>query len=263
MEYELNEHYPIYGLSGQTDEYIQNNIENHLVDFNNCDLKLENSEIVKIIKHLLESTNNARGKIRKIIFSIIIFHIIFSNIDFLKKHIKFKDVVYNKVIEFKNNDYEIFEKYKIITNNENFVDICERFFNILNDKPKNMFVEKTFDELIVIDEITKSHSILLENYESKFNFKVTNEYDSEKFYKIIYTLSKLNKDPTIILLTMYEIFINNIKIVLENNDLKEKIKKQIKEDVTYNLKIFEKYKSYNNNINPIITISRLLAFYLE
>jgi hypothetical protein len=65
------------------------------------------------------------------------------------------------------------------------------------------------------------------------------------------------------MLALYEIFINNIKLVLSNIELKNLITNQIKLNLTFKLSNFEKYKKYNNNINPLITISRLLQFYFD
>lgn len=181
------------------------------------------------------------------------------------KNEKFRITVFNKLIEFKEDEYETFEKIKEITNNINPIDICLELYNkiIKSNYSLEEYIIKSYDILLDLNEISNTHSILLDNNDSKFNFKVTNEYDIEKFNHVIYTLIKTSKNSEITMLALYEIFINNIKLVLSNIELKNLITNQIKLNLTFKLSNFGKYKKYNNNINPLITISRLLQFYFD
>lgn len=264
----LQSEYPIIELNKYHQDHIEYNISNYSIDFNNYNMILTNNEFVKYLNYLLKCVFNEKKKIMKAIYSIIIFHIVFSNKIFLKTNEKFKLTVYNKLLEFKNDDLDELVKLKVLTNDQNVVDICLNIYNKMENKNNlnwsiNQFVEKTFENLIDINEIIKNHPILLENEDSKFNFKVKNNYDIDRFNHYIYTLSKSNKNQQIILLTIYEIFINNINLVLKNTELKIKIKLDLKNILIYDLQKFDKYKIYNNNVNPLITISRLINFYFE
>jgi hypothetical protein len=218
------------------------------------------------IKNLISAMDNLSGnKIKKTVLSIIIIKTIIDNDIFLVKNEKFRITVFNKLIEFKEDEYETFEKIKEITNNVNPIDIClELYYKIIKSNYSlEDYIIKSYDILLDLNEISNTHSILLDNNYSKFNFKVTNEYDIEKFNHVIYTLIKTSKNSEITMLALYEIFINNIKLVLSNIELKNLITNQIKLNLTFKLSNFGKYKKYNNNINPLITISRLLQFYFD
>jgi hypothetical protein len=261
--------YPILNFFDQCDDYIYNEIKNNnfTINFNNK-IKFEDTNLINKIKSLLSAMNDLCGnKTKKMVITIIIMKTVIDNTSFLLKNEKFRQTVYKKLIEFKENEYESFEKIQQITNNINPIDICFESFNKINCIKSNYSLEqyiiKSYDNLLDINEITNTHSILLDANNIKFNFKVTNEYDTEKFNHIIYTLVKASKNSVITILGLYEIFINNINLVLSNIKLKDLITKELKINLSFNLSDFEEYKKYNNNINPLITISRLLQFYFE
>jgi hypothetical protein len=260
--------YPILSLFDKcNDDYVYNEIKNNnfTIDFNNK-ITFEDLDLMIKIKNLISAMDNLSGnKIKKTVLSIIIIKTIIDNNNFLMKNEKFRITVFNKLIEFKEDEYETFEKIKEITNNINPIDICLELYNkiIKSNYSLEKYIIKSYDILLDLNEISNTHSILLDNNDSKFNFKVTNEYDIEKFNHVIYTLIKTSKNSEITMLALYEIFINNIKLVLSNIELKNLITNQIKLNLTFKLSNFEKYKKYNNNINPLITISRLLQFYFD
>ncbi len=239
---------------------------------------IEKINFVPVVKYLLNKCEHVKGKTNKCFISLIIYKFVFSNIDFLFEHKKFCDTIYNKMLEFKNNDYLIFETFKMFTEqNKNPIDIWFDIYNteILKQELKDTFKKEnliitTSCTLVDLEEIKTTHSILhlhddsqnSNNHNIKFIFKSTNEYTIEKFTDVIHTLLNYNNFNVITLLAIYEIIINNINYIKENEEYKKKIIDNINYNIKNNLLLFDNFKKYNYGLNPLITVKKMLDFYL-
>jgi hypothetical protein len=66
-----------------------------------------------------------------------------------------------------------------------------------------------------------------------------------------------------IILTLFEIFINNIELVSNNKILKNNVLNFISELVSDNFSDYNKYKKYTFDRNPLVTLNSLINFYLK
>lgn len=220
------------------DNFIINNFK---INYNQK-LYFNKAQFIKIIKFLLQKCDSVKGRDNKIFIALIIYKFIFSDISFMIENKKFCDTIFSKMNEFKNNDYLCFDNFKQFTEeNINPLDIWFEIYNkeILKQEKLDIFkkenlldiINKTNNTIIDTKEIISTHPILnllsdphnTKNNNIKFIFKSTNEYTNEKFNDIIYTLLNNNNFNVITLLAMYEIIINNINYIKENEENKKKL----------------------------------------
>ncbi len=263
-------------------QFVDNN---YIFDFNNNfkinyyeDQIYEQKYFEEILGYLLNRIENVKGKENKCFLSLILFKLIFSNISFILKYKIFQNIIHKKIMEIKNNDYLFFEKYKkFTTENKNPIDI---WFYIYNEKIlKHQEMSKLYQEItlfitpdinIDIEEIKSTHPILhllddpnnLNNHNIKFIFKLTNEYTFEKFNSVLSTLHDNNGDTVILVLAIFEIIINNIHYLKENEENKKVMIQNLNYHIKNHFQLFDNYKKYNYGINPLVTIKKMMDFYL-
>lgn len=269
-------YYPIGKLLFYDDDIILKNCNKYKINYyekKSSFVSDNDTELLVILNSLVILIDSLNTKTQKCIIICIIYKLLIDNYTILLSQPILLVAIKEKINEFKNMYYDEFEKIKIITDDINPIDIIiqiidqiEKGINIFDQIKKNncidFFVGKTFDELLDISVLSKNHLILLNNDNIKFNFKVINTYSITEIQHIIYTLSKNTElDIITIMLTIYEIFINNVDVIRKHLELTKKIKTFMQTEMLPKFSNFNKYSKYNNNINPIITINSLINFY--
>ena len=144
---------------------------------------------------------------------------------------------------------EIKELYNIYKtkNNDIFIEkhsIFKLYDTFINDINNNNDINNTND--INIDFINKN--IIMENN------------DIIKILKLILKLTESNSvnNTTLLFIIIYEIVLNNHVFVINNKKFLNTIYKKLNEFNTLHFELFNKYKIYNNNINPLTTINNII-----
>jgi hypothetical protein len=262
--------------------------DKYKINFNTENLLLPDEEIVKKIKILLNAINLV-GKPGNKIINIIVFKILSDNFNFVQRQSKFKITVLKKIDEYKLLNNDVISKLKEITYNEDFLNIVKKKINSSNidsntskvnnintdDIIKENIIDKLFNDNfeqfnIEINEEDKNiictNHCLLNNLDNNkvLNFKLIHNYNINMFYKAInFVINQKDLKKEEIILTLFEIFLNNIELVNQNKTLKKNTLNFIFELVTKNFSDYDKYKKYTFDRNPLITINSLLKFYLE
>ncbi len=115
---------------------INNNDSNIQLNFNNESISnvISKYTLIPLIRCLTNMTGQLTTRSNKVLNAVVLYEILLNNKYFLIEHKKFFDTCFNKINEFKNDNYNDFDVLKIYNNNINPIDTIIYNFNILNSK---------------------------------------------------------------------------------------------------------------------------------
>ncbi len=280
---------------------INNNYSNIQLNFNNESISnvISKYTLIPLIR-CLTNMNNTLTKSNKIVNAVVLYEILLNNKYFLIEHKKFFDTCFNKINEFKNDNYNDFDVLKIYNNNINPIDTIIYNFNILNSKiientnntnntnnntnintnnnnnTNNNLLKNIPTDILtkykLVHNVENNNKLLIQKQKivtlGNFNFKTNYNMINEEEFNILFGIyldillsSNNNYDIVIVYGLIFELFINNIDFIKKDPLLKSFLINKNKELLKSNYSDFQNIKSHNYNKNPLETVFHLLKFY--